>query len=229
MIDFNETAMTYTCPHCGCRQSFARRYDKLSALNALNEYVSYGGEWRQEACIDLYIIRCINSDCEEVTILAWNNIKRKQYDIFPHVDCKRFPDYIPLQIRQDYEEGCAIIQGSPKAAATLFRRCLQGMIHDFWGIREKNLNAEISSLKDRVSPTQWKALDGIRKIGNIGAHMENDVNLIIDIEPLEADKLRKMIEILLKQWYVDRYEEEQLYIDIVQVAEDKEQQRNNEK
>ena len=55
------------------------------------------------------------------------------------------------------------------------------------------------------------------------------MNLIIDIEPLEADKLRKMIEILLKQWYVDRYEEEQLYIDIVQVAEDKEQQRNNEK
>ncbi len=44
------------------------------------------------------------------------------------------------------------------------------MIHDFWGIYEKNLNAEITTLKDKVTSAQWAALDGLRKIGNIGAH-----------------------------------------------------------
>lgn len=79
-----------------------------------------------------------------------------------------------------------IIELSPKAAATLFRRCLQGMIHDFWNIHEKNLNAEITELQDKVPSSMWKALDGIRKIGNIGAHMESDVNLIVDIDISEA-------------------------------------------
>ena len=55
--------------------------------------------------------------------------------------------------------------------------------------------------------------------------MENDVNLIIDIDQDEATKLQKMIELLLKQWYVDRHEEEQLYADVVQTAENKEDLR----
>lgn len=229
MIEFNENFKTYTCPHCGCKQSFIQRCDKLTAKKALTDAINNGLALGKEACIDLYVLRCINVDCQETTIIAWNAFTKKQYDIFPHVNCKHFPTYIPQQIRNDYEEGCAIIQESPKAAATLFRRCLQGMIHDFWNIKEKNLNAEISSLKDKISDMQWKALDGIRKIGNIGAHMENDANLIIDIDQDEAIKLQKMIELLLKQWYVDRHEEEQLYADVVQTAENKEDLRKNEK
>ena len=38
-----------------------------------------------------------------------------------------------------------------------------------------------------------------------------------------------MIELLLKQWYVDKHEEEELYADIVQTAESKEDLRKNEK
>ena len=26
---------------------------------------------------------------------------------------------------------------------------------------------------------QWKVLDGIRRVGNIGAHMEKDINVIL--------------------------------------------------
>lgn len=63
------------------------------------------------------------------------------------------------------------------------------MIHDYWGIKNQNLNAEITSLKDKIPSAQWRALNGLRQIGNIGAHMENDVNIIIDIEPDEALKL----------------------------------------
>lgn len=207
---------------------FDGSYDKLSAGHALSERFQ-GNYVNENACIDLYVLRCNNRECQKVTLIAWNSITKKQYDILPHIECKHFPDYIPQQIRNDYEEGCAVIQESPKAAATLFRRCLQGMIHDFWGIKERTLNLEITALKEKVSDNQWKALDGLRKIGNIGAHMESDVNLIIDIESQEAQKLQKLIEVLLKQWYVDRHEEECLYAEIVQTAEDKEEQRNNER
>ncbi len=228
MIEFDEKFYKYVCPYCDCMQSFAMEYEKLSAREAFADHL-LGVELADEACIDLYILRCINDECRKTTIIAWNEVTKKQYDILPRVTFKHFPDYIPQQIRADYEEGSVILQDSPKAAATLFRRCLQGMIHDFWSIKEKNLNAEITQLKDRIDASQWKALDGLRKIGNIGAHMESDVNLIVDVKADEAEKLQKMIELLFKQWYINRQEREQLYAEIVQTSENKEQQRKNEK
>ena len=99
------------------------------------------------------------------------------------------------------------------------------MIHDFWGIKEKNLNAEVTQLKGKVNLIQWQAIDGLRKIGNIGAHMEKDVNLIVDIEPDEAKKLLRLIEMLLDKWYITRHEEEDLLNEIVGIAKSKEEQR----
>ncbi len=84
---------------------------------------------------------------------------------------------------------------------------------------------EISALEEKVSPSQWKALDGLRKLGNIGAHMEEDVNLIIDIDPDEAKKLLQLIELLLDKWYITRHEEEELCEGITQIADEKELQR----
>ena len=136
------------------------------------------------------------------------------------------PLYIPEAIRSDYEEAVSIVDLSPKASATLARRCLQGMIHDFWKIKEKNLNAEITALKGKVSSSQWKAIDGLRKIGNIGAHMEKDVQLIIDVDPGEAKKLIKLIELLIEKWYISRYDEEQLFHEISSMADEKESKRN---
>lgn len=93
------------------------------------------------------------------------------------------------------------------------------------GNQRENLNAEVTQLKDKVTPTLWKAIDGLRKIGNIGAHMEKDVNLIIDIEPDEAKKLLRLIEMLFEKWYITRHEEEALWSEIVGIAENKEEQR----
>ena len=57
----------------------------------------------------------------------------KRWRLIPESDAKVFPDYIPQQIREDYVEASKIKELSPKASATLSRRCLQGMIRDFWG------------------------------------------------------------------------------------------------
>lgn len=138
------------------------------------------------------------------------------------------PEYIPAALRNDYNEACAILDASPKAAATLARRCLQGMIHDFWGVNEGNLAKEISKIKEKVPAEQYKVLDGIRRLGNIGAHMEKDVNLIIDIDPGEAQKMIKLLELLMKDWYIARHDREELYEDILTIDQDKQQQRHQE-
>lgn len=138
---------------------------------------------------------------------------------------KRFPNYIPSAIISDYEEAHLILKLSPKASATLSRRCLQGMIHDYWNIQEKTLNAEILSLQSKVSPQLWQVLDSVRKIGNIGAHMENYVNLIVEINPDEAEKLLKLLEFLIEQWYINRHEQDKLFNEIIGISEDKQSQR----
>ena len=143
----------------------------------------------------------------------------------PQSLAKQFPDYIPKAIRQDYEEACSIVNLSPKASATLSRRCLQGMIRDFWDIKETNLSKAIGELENKIPATQWRVIDGVRRIGNIGAHMEKDINLIVDIDPDEAQKLIKLIEHLLEQWYISRHEQELLYADIIGIDETKQSAR----
>ena len=138
---------------------------------------------------------------------------------------KAYPDYIPLTIRSDYEEAHAILNLSPKASATLSRRCLQGMIRDFWEISKARLVDEIDALKDLVDPSTKKVLDALRKLGNIGAHPEKDVNLIVDIEPNEAHMLLKFIELLMQKWYIERHDNEQLLQDILDLDKDKQDQR----
>ena len=134
----------------------------------------------------------------------------------------QYPDYIPEQIRSDYEEAAAIKDLSPKASATLARRCLQGMIRDFWNIHDKpNLYQEIDAIKEKVAPSTWKALDATRKLGNIGAHMEKEIDRIIEIDPFEAERLIKLIELLMKEWYINRHDSELLLDEIVAISEEK--------
>ena len=154
------------------------------------------------------------------------SLPEKTIPIYPISSAKQYPEYIPEAIRNDYEEACAISSLSPKASATLARRCLQGMIRDYWNISGKNnLFEEINAIEDMISPSAKAALDGLRKVGNIGAHMEKDINLIIDIDQGEAEKLLRLIEFLVKEWYINRYESEQLLKDVINISADKDSQR----
>lgn len=220
MIEIDFDKQTFTCPYCGRAQSY-------SNANMLRSYAPNDCYNRQQDSTDviIYHIRCSNVDCQKLIITGRFFMSNEQFDISPQHVHKTYPDYIPEQIRDDYIEAADIIELSPKAAATLFRRCLQGMIHDFWDIHEKNLNAEITELQDRIPPSMWKALDGIRKIGNIGAHMEQDVNLIVDIDISEAKKLQKLIELLFDKWYIARHDEEELLNDISDISDKKQAER----
>lgn len=88
-------------------------------------------------------------------------------------------------------------------------------------MKSGNLAGEIDLIKDKIPADQYRVLNGVRRLGNIGAHMEKDVNLIVDIDPGEAQKLVKLLELLLKDWYIARYEREELYREILVIDEKK--------
>ena len=73
----------------------------------------------------------------------------------------------------------------------------------------------------------WQAIDAVRSIGNIGAHMEKDTNLIIEVEPQEASALIGLIEMLLKDWYIDRHEKEKQLQEIVGMSKTKKDIKKN--
>lgn len=148
--------------------------------------------------VDLFASKRVTDYQEERTkhIARWN--------LIPSGFGKNFPEYIPEAIRADYREACAIKALSPKASATLARRCLQGMLRNYWDVKPGRLVDEINQIQDKVDPLTWSAIEAVRKLGNIGAHMEKDINVIVDVDPNEAELLIGLIERLLEDWYIAR-------------------------
>jgi hypothetical protein len=179
--------------------------------------------------------RCPNPLCDQFTLTAslyeaaenprshsHRKVKlRDRWNLLPQSKAIPMPDYIPKIITTDYEEACTIVGLSPKASATLSRRALQGMIRDYWGISKSRLYDEINAIKDKVDPDVWSAIDAVRSVGNIGAHMERDINVIVDVEENEAELLIGLLELLAKEWYIARHVRQERLSRITKLAEDK--------
>ncbi|MBQ2997289.1 MAG: DUF4145 domain-containing protein [Oscillibacter sp.] len=209
-----------TCPYCNAPYMQDSRLDRAHHIS-FSDYNIGGLEILQHQC----------PECHKISLTlfpsgsGWGD--EFFYFSYPPATAKSIPEYVPLAIRQDYVEAASIVDLSPKASATLSRRCLQGMIHDFWGITEKNLNAEITALKSRMPLKEWEAVDAIRKLGNIGAHMEKDVERIVEVDPDEAKTLLKVIEFLIQTWYVRKHDEDALLSEVVAIAAEKEAARSS--
>lgn len=219
----------FNCPYC--KQVMSITSDTFKAQYTSfedHDEASYNRSYNEfhDSAIKLFFYKCPN--CNKYSIFvkgAGEKVEDINTTIIPKSSAKQFPEYIPKVIRNDYEEAYAIVNLSPKASATLSRRCLQGMIHDFWDIKLKNLNQEITALKDMIEPDLWSAIDSLRQLGNIGAHMEKDTGIIVDIDSNEANTLIKLIELLMKEWYINREERKKLIEEIVSINGDKQDQR----
>lgn len=218
----------WTCPICD-------RDSIVTDTNCMVEAVWFGlDNAHGKRMVQLSFIVCPNPKCREFTLTAQMfayasttaGTKIGSYlghwNLVPPSKAKVFPAYVPQPIRDDYVEACLVRDLSPKASATLARRCLQGMIRDYWGIQRARLSEEIAALEGHVDPLSWQAIDAVRSIGNIGAHMEKDINLIIDVEPDGASKLVELIELLIRDWYIARHDREQRLREIVAIKEAKE-------
>lgn len=216
----------YKCPYCGV--AFYETPD-----NTKERRISF---WHnQEDFEKAYDYSCVSADiavtyhycpsCHEYSVRLASRKGLFSFNYPPYIGIT-LPDYIPEAIRRDYTEACSILDASPKASATLSRRCLQGMIRDFWGVKAGNLAGEIELIKDKIPADQYRVLNGVRRLGNIGAHMEKDANLIVDIDPGEAQKLIKLLELLFKDWYIAQHDREELYREILTIDQEKQEQRH---
>jgi hypothetical protein len=234
----NKESLNWTCPHCSLPTVITESSIVKTNSGQVNMQKSFGSV--ELECI---FIVCPNIKCKKLTLTATlfstnsisyppyysKNTIIKSWKLIPDSTSKVFSEYIPEVLINDYKEACLIKDLSPKSSATLSRRCLQGMIRDFWGIKENRLIYEIDAIKDKVDPLIWEAIDSVRKIGNIGAHMEKDINLIIDVSPGEAELLIELIEQLFQQWYVDREEKKVRLQKIKDIADSKEEMKQNKR
>ncbi|MGM0239894.1 DUF4145 domain-containing protein [Enterococcus sp. AZ103] len=164
--------------------------------------------------------------CEKTSVYAvgeGSEFKGKTWNLYPDSIAKQLPDYIPSSIIEDYVEACKIVKLSPKSSATLSRRCLQGMIRDFWNVKKSRLIDEIDAITDKVDLETQEVLHSLRQLGNIGAHPEKDINLIIDIESDEAELLILFIEYLFEEWYIKRHERKSMLKKIKEINNNKNQ------
>lgn len=219
---------SFICPYCS--SMMVQHYDTYASYRA-NFFVSDDNRTppHHHDTANIHFYKCPN--CFEVSIFIMGEtgyFEDKTIWIKPNSQAMQFPEYIPECIRADYEEACAIVDLSPKASATLSRRCLQGMIRDFWNIHKNTLFDEIEALEGQVPATQKQVIHSLRQIGNIGAHPEDDVSLIVDIIPEDAGKLIKIIELLMKQWYIERYETEKLIKDVNVLSFEMQEERKGE-
>lgn len=204
--------MAYICPQCGV--GVPDIYDAIRTQGVGFNYRQSVTSLSNSEQRDLEVVMMLCPNCENKSywingISETHSSVRSQ--IFPKSRAKKFPDYIPMQLIEDYEEAYSILELSPKASATLSRRCLQGIIRNFHDVKPGTLNNEINQLKDIIPKSQYEVLHSLRKLGNIGAHLEEDVSLIIEIKADEAEKLIKLIEYLFEKWYIEQKETEDLF------------------
>jgi len=227
-------AFSWKCPFCNKETTIVPNSNE--SINDHNYNKSNSKD--VDFVLQTRIVVCPNPNCKEYFIEAklWpvcvgsyggikkiNDEPKYTWQLKPQSSAKLLPEYIPEQIRNDYYEACSILNLSPKASATLARRCLQGMIRDFWKISKDRLIDEINGLRNqgKINSSTMDSIDAIRKIGNIGAHMEKDVNLIIDIDEDEANMLIKLLEDLFQDWYIDRHERVKRNNEIMKIAAEK--------
>lgn len=180
-----------------------------------------------DSLIEISYYRCHN--CHKYFLVATgvgSAVENVHIMFHPQSAAIKYPDTVPSQIRQDYEEACSIIDRSPKACATLARRCMQGILRDRWDAHGKSLYDEIDSVKNVVPENDWMAMHALRQTGNIGAHMEQDVNLIIDIDNNEAQLILQMVEYLIQHWYIDIPKNNQTLSDVIELNKQKQHLRH---
>ncbi len=225
--------MNYTCPYCG-------HHSTIVGLDTRDtwSHIYMNQTEKGEIGFGVLTVRCVNKNCNKLFLkvrLTKSPMRNSSYtegshiqvwQLLPESSAKVLPDYVPDVIKEDYYEACRIRDLSPKASATLARRCLQGMIRDFFGISKNKLKDEIDAIEELVDTNVFAAINTVRSVGNIGAHMEKDINLIVDVESGEAQLLLELIEQLIDDWYTIRKGKQDRLSKIKEMARLKKEQKD---
>ena len=215
----------YQCPFCNLALALSQDTYTGYFLNFydVTKFKNNAAVWKRDniTTIKVAFIKCPN--CKKISIYAFghsNDLKGLKVNIHPTTNHNKYPSYIPGKITQEYQEACSIVEFSERSAALLARRCLREMIRDYWEISKDTLYEEVLALKEFLDIELWQAIESIVRLGGIGQHMQEDINTLTNVDPLEAHRLIKLIELLLKEWYIARYNRESLFEQIVNIELD---------
>src|SRR5687768_13486961 len=144
----------WTCPYCSMVQTVVNAQLAGDVAN-----LEIAGQAEGKIALEASAIGCSNPECGRTMVsavvgpaqyvasrgteLIANREPLFSQRLLPQGTAKPQPEFIPQALRDDYYEACLIRELSPKASATLIRRCLQGMIRDFAGISKARLVDEI--------------------------------------------------------------------------------------
>ncbi len=117
------------------------------------------------------------------------------------------PPEVPAEYAKDFNEACLILTDSPNAAAAQARRCLQNLIRNVEGLKERTLYDEIEALlaKGHLPSHITDDLHSIRDLGNIGAHPMKDAisGDVVDVDPEEGEWTLNLLESLFDRYFVE--------------------------
>jgi len=195
------------CPYCTKHFHFEieDEYRRFILLKSETEgYLFIGGEC--PACDGIFI-QHYKGKPEKVAI-EWE-VKSPQLValVYPRDSVRKpLPAQVPVQYAEDYREAALVLDDSPKASAALSRRCLQALIREHFGIKERTLDKEIEKLLATGNLPSYIAevVDAVRTVGNLAAHPTKDQNtgIIADVEPGEAEWLLEVLDSLFDFCFV---------------------------
>lgn len=221
-LDIRKAATTIVCSYCGVTIPLVENVNHSKFFNTRSGAYTTTSLFLEHAeqkpnfypCLVTNFVEC--ATCFNTTIFA-NLVTSKdestRLSIKPSSSAVVYPDYVPSDPVQDYSEAVMIAELSPRASLTLSRRALQGLIRlKFPEIKQGALYNEINSLDDVVIGPEKAALHALRDLGNIGAHPKEIAEQVKQEEAMHATKI---IEFIIKKWYIEPHEDNEALEQIV--------------
>jgi len=189
------------CPHC--LESFFETWETR------NLGKDSDGDWWLNFCTCPSCNKFICYLDATVPVKTQSKIKtvEKRYLVRPKAMARaQIPKEVPDKYGNDYKEACIVLPDSPKASASLSRRCLQNLLREVTKIKPSHLSDEIQQVIDSENLPSYlsKSIDAIRNIGNFAAHptKSEKAREIINVEPGEAEWSLDVIEGLFDFYFV---------------------------
>ncbi len=198
------------CPHCntGIHERFAASQPLVlqAVSDAAQQPIAPGFFWT------LHHQQC--PECHESIILlerttltaGWANWPKLKFMAYPRSRSRPIPTEVTDPYRQDFSEACTVLADSAKASAALSRRCLQAILTDKFGAKQKDLYSQIEEViaSGKLPGHIIDGLHVVRQIGNIAAHSikSTSTGTIVPVEPGEADWNLDILESLFDFCFV---------------------------
>jgi hypothetical protein len=187
------------CPHCLVafhvrRESFQLGLDATSSWAISKTLCPTCGK---------YIFELVESTSK---VGGEYHSKRKRL-IYPQAIARTpLSTHVPEEFSADYKEACITLPDSPKASAALSRRCLQHLLRENAGAKQRDLVKQIQQVLDSGQLPSYLSgsLDAVRNIGNFAAHPAKSTSTgeIVEVEPGEAEWNLDVLEALFDFYFV---------------------------